>query len=345
MTLMALMSAGYVDEARAWRDWLLRSAAGAPEQLQTMYGLAGERQLNEWEVPWLPGYQGSTPVRIGNAAATQLQLDVYGELLDAFHQGQQHGLPRAPSAWGLQQRLVEQVERIWDQPDDSIWEVRGGPRQFTFSKVMAWVALDRSVRDAEQFGLPAPLAHWRELRDRMHAVICDRGFNKRRNAFTQSFGDPALDASLLLIPVVGFLPPHDPRVRGTVAAIERELLLDGFVLRYRTSTDVDGLPPGEGAFLPASFWLADNYILQGRDAEARALFERLLSVRNDVGLLSEEYDPRTKRQLGNFPQAFSHLALIGTAMDLHNTGPARRRAQGARAGHRSGAERSAPPGD
>jgi GH15 family glucan-1,4-alpha-glucosidase len=345
MTLMALMSAGYVDEARAWRDWLLRSAAGAPEQLQTMYGLAGERQLNEWEVPWLPGYEGSTPVRIGNAAATQLQLDVYGELLDAFHQGQEHGLPRALSAWGLQQRLVEQVERIWDQPDDSIWEVRGGPRQFTFSKVMAWVALDRSVRDAEQFGLPAPLAHWRELRDSMHAVICDRGFNKRRNAFTQSFGGRELDASLLLIPVVGFLPVHDPRMRGTVAAIERELLLDGFVLRYRTSTDVDGLPPGEGAFLPASFWLADNYILQGRDAEARALFERLLSVRNDVGLLSEEYDPRTKRQLGNFPQAFSHLALIGTAMNLHNTGPARRRAQGARAGHRSGAERGGPAGD
>jgi GH15 family glucan-1,4-alpha-glucosidase len=328
VTLMALMSAGYVDEARAWRDWLLRSAAGSPEQIQIMYGLAGERQLNEWEVPWLPGYEGSSPVRIGNAASNQLQIDVYGELLDALHQARKRGLAPAASGWALQRKLVEHLETIWDRPDEGIWEVRGGPRQFTFSKVMAWVALDRVLRDAEHFKLDAPMDRWRELRDRMHLTICEQGFNSSRNAFTESFGSSHLDASLLLIPIVGFLPAGDPRVRGTVGAIERELMTDGFY--HRTLSGVDGLPPGEGAFLACSFWLADNYALQNRDAEARTLFERLLSLGNDVGLLAEQYDVHGQRQIGNFPQACSHLALIGTALNLHKVGPAQRRGEGAR---------------
>jgi GH15 family glucan-1,4-alpha-glucosidase len=324
------MSAGYRDEARDWRDWLLRSVAGSPEQIQIMYGLSGERQLNEWEVPWLPGYRGSTPVRIGNAATNQLQLDIYGELIDALCQGRHDVLAPAPSGWALQQRLMEHLEQIWEQPDDGIREVRGRRRQFTFSKVMAWVAMDRTVRDAERFKLRAPIERWRQVRNRMHTTICSQGYNQSRNAFTQSFGSSELDASLLRLPIVGFLPADDPRVRGTVAAIERELMADGFVLRYRSTTDVDGLPPGEGAFLACSLWLADNYILQGRNAEARALFERLLTVRNDVGLLAEEYDPRARRQVGNFPQAFSHLALIGTALSLHDSGPVQRRGLGSR---------------
>jgi GH15 family glucan-1,4-alpha-glucosidase len=326
LTLLALMSAGYVEEAQAWRAWLQRSVAGSPGQIQIAYGLSGERNLTEWKVPWLPGYQGAAPVRVGNAAADQLQLDVYGELIDTVHCGRKHALAPAASAWAQQRTLVEHLEEIWEQPDDGIWEVRGGRRHFTYSKVMAWVALDRSVRDAERFKLEAPLDRWREVRDRIHKTICERGFDASRNTFTQSFGSSGLDASLLLMPVVGFLPPDDSRVRGTVAAIERELVSDGLVLRYRTETDVDGLPPGEGAFLPCSFWLADNYALQGRDAEASALFERLLSLRNDVGLLAEEYDPHAQRQVGNFPQAFSHLALIGTASNLHDVGPAQRRA-------------------
>ena len=317
-TLLALMSAGYLEEAQAWRAWLQRSVAGSPDQIQIVYGLSGERQLIEWQVPWLPGYQGADPVRIGNAAADQLQLDVFGELVDALYQARKHFLAPVASAWAQQQTLIQHLEDIWELPDYGIWEVRGGRRQFTFSKVMAWVALDRSVRDAERFKLEAPLARWRELRDRMHATICERGFDTTRNSFTQSFGSRELDASLLLMPVVGFLPPDDPRIRATVAAIERELMVDGFVLRYRSNTEVDGLPPGEGAFLPCSFWLADNYALQNRDAEARALFERLLSLGNDVGLLAEEYDPRARRQVGNFPQAFSHVALIGTALNLHH---------------------------
>ena len=325
LTLMAFMSAGYVEEAQAWRAWLQRSVAGSPNQIQIMYGLSGERQLIEWEVPWLPGYQGAAPVRIGNAAAGQLQLDVYGEMIDALYQSRQHVLSSVASAWAQQQKLIEHLERIWQQPDDGIWEVRGGRRHFTYSKIMAWVALDRTVRDAERFNLQAPMERWRQVRDQMHAMICEHGFDSSRNTFTQSFGGSELDASLLMIPIVGFLPPDDPRVLGTVAAIERELMVDGLVLRYRTTADVDGLPPGEGVFLPCSFWLVDNYALQNRDAEARALFERLLSLRNDVGLLSEEYDPQAKRQIGNFPQAFSHLALIGTALNLHDIGPAQRR--------------------
>jgi carbohydrate kinase (thermoresistant glucokinase family) len=329
-TLMALVSAGYRDEAEAWGQWLLRTVAGSPHQLQIMYGLSGERQLIEWEVPSLPGYQGAVPVRVGNAASAQLQLDVYGELIDAFYQGRTHSLAPIGSGWALQQKLVEHLEQIWEQPDDGIWEVRGGRRQFTFSKIMAWVALDRTVRDAERFEFQAPLESWRKVRDRMHATICELGFDRERNTFTQSFGSNELDASLLLIPLVGFLPADDPRVRGTVAAIERELMIDGLVLRYRTRAEIDGLPSGEGVFLPCSFWLANNYRLQHRDAEARALFERLLSLRNDVGLLAEEYDPQARRQLGNFPQAFSHLALIGTALSLHDVGPAQQRGQGAK---------------
>jgi GH15 family glucan-1,4-alpha-glucosidase len=329
-TLMALVSAGYRDEAQAWGQWLRRTVAGSPHQLQIMYGLSGERQLIEWEVPWLPGYQGAAPVRVGNAASAQLQLDVYGELIDAIYQGRALGVAPVGSGWALQQKLIEHLEQIWEQPDDGIWEVRGGRRHFTFSKIMAWVALDRTVRDAERFTFQAPLESWRKVRDHMHATICGLGFDSARNTFTQSFGSSELDASLLLIPLVGFLPADDPRVRGTIAAIERELMIDGLVLRYRTRADVDGLPPGEGVFLPCSFWLANNYKLQNRDAEAFALFERLLSLRNDVGLLAEEYDPHARRQLGNFPQAFSHLALIGTALSLHDVGPAQQRGQGAK---------------
>jgi carbohydrate kinase (thermoresistant glucokinase family) len=332
LTLMALASAGYREEARAWRAWLQRSVAGSPNQLQIMYGLSGERQLTEWEVPWLPGYQGAAPVRIGNAASEQLQLDVYGELMDAIYQARKDALAPVESAWAQQQTLIEHLEQIWEQPDDGIWEVRGGRRHFTFSKIMAWVALDRTVRDAERFKLHAPVDRWRRIRDHMHATICELGFDAGRNAFVQSFGSGELDASLLLMPVVGFLPPDDPRVRGTVAAIEQELMIDGLVLRYRTKAGIDGLPPGEGVFLPCSFWLADNYTLQNRDAEASALFERLLSLRNDVGLLAEEYDPQAQRQVGNFPQAFSHLALIGTALSLHDIGPAQQRGQGAKPG-------------
>ena len=329
-TLMALMSAGYREEAQAWREWLHRTVAGSPQQLQIMYGLSGERQLIEWEVPWLPGYHGATPVRIGNAASLQLQLDVYGEIADAIYHSRKDALAPVEAAWAQQQTMIEHLEQIWEHPDDGIWEVRGGRRHFTFSKIMAWVALDRTVRDVERFKLQAPVERWRQVRDRMHATVCELGFDTSRNTFTQSFGSSKLDASLLLMPVVGFLSPDDPRLRGTIAAIEQELMVDGLVLRYRTTTDVDGLPPGEGVFLPCSFWLADNYTLQNRDAEASALFERLLSLRNDVGLLSEEYDPHARRQVGNFPQAFSHLALIGTALSLHEVGPAQQRGQGAR---------------
>jgi GH15 family glucan-1,4-alpha-glucosidase len=332
LTLMALMSTGLYNEALAWRDWLLRSVAGSPAQIQIMYGLAGERQLAEWEVPWLPGYHGSTPVRIGNAAAEQLQLDVYGELIDALFQARKQ-FPKMQAGWALQLNLIEHLEKAWEEPDEGIWEVRGGRRHFTFSKVMAWVAFDRTLRDAERFRCDdSLLARWRAVRDRIHAEICRYGFDADRNTFTQSFGAPELDASLLLIPTLGFLPPGDPRLVGTLAAIERELVADGLVLRYPTEAGVDGLPPGEGAFLACSFWLADNYVLHDRDAEAEALFERLLSLRNDVGLLAEEYDPRKKRLLGNFPQAFSHLALINTALALHDVGPAQERGQGSKHG-------------
>ena len=323
LTLLSLMDAGYHEEAAAWRDWLLRAAAGSPSQLQIMYGLAGERRLLEWEVPWLSGYEGSKPVRVGNAAHDQLQIDVFGEVMDALHQARQSGLSANPEGWRLQTALVHYLEQIWERPDEGIWEVRGGPQHFTHSKVMAWVALDRSIKSAEMFGLEGPLDRWRALRARMHAEVCARGFDAELGSFVQSYGSRQLDASLLLIPIVGFLPPDDARVRGTVAAIESRLMTDGLVYRYDTAETRDGLPPGEGAFLACSFWLADNLVLLGRRKDARELFERLLDLRNDVGLLAEEYDPVAKRQLGNFPQAFSHVGVIDTALNLRERGTAR----------------------
>jgi GH15 family glucan-1,4-alpha-glucosidase len=328
-TLYALLEAGFLSEAKAWRRWLLRAVAGSPDDLQIMYGIAGERRLVEYEIPWLSGYQKSAPVRIGNAAAGQVQLDVYGEVLDALYVARRAGLAENDAGWGLECALIEHLETIWDQPDDGIWEVRGGRKHFTHSKVMAWVAFDRAVRSSEEFGLAAPLGHWREIRDRIHRRVCDDGFDVKQNSFVQSFGVNALDASLLLIPVVGFLPASDARIRGTLAAIEQNLVRDGFVMRYHTTSGADGLPPGEGAFLACSFWLADNYVLQGRIDEARLLFAKLLSLQNDVGLLAEEYDPLSKSQLGNFPQAFSHLALINTARNLIGTGgPVHQRSSG-----------------
>jgi GH15 family glucan-1,4-alpha-glucosidase len=316
-TLYALIGAGFLDEAKAWHEWLLRAVAGSADDLQIVYGVAGERRLAEYEIPWLPGYEGSTPVRIGNGAVNQLQLDVYGEVLDAFYVARRAGLSTSDATWAMECGLIAHLETIWREPDEGIWEVRGGPRHFTHSKVMAWVAFDRAVRSVEEFGLEGPVERWREIRDSIHQEVCERGFDPQLNSFVQSFGEAKLDASLLLIPIVGFLPPDDPRVAGTVAAVERRLLHDGFVLRYDTGTAVDGLPPGEGAFLACSFWLVDNYVLLGRHDEACALFERLLALRNDVGLLAEQYDPHSKRQLGNFPQAFSHLALINSAHSLN----------------------------
>jgi GH15 family glucan-1,4-alpha-glucosidase len=327
ITLYALMNSGFIEEAGAWRQWLLRAVAGAPEQMQIMYGVAGERRLTEYEVPWLGGYEGAAPVRIGNAASGQLQLDVYGEVLDALYQARRMGLAPSEAGWQLERTLVEHLEKTWDQPDEGIWEVRGGRRHFTHSKVMVWVAFDRAIRTVEEFGLDGPVERWRALRERIHGEVCRRGFDPGLNSFVQSYGAKVLDASLLLVPQVGFLPAGDPRVRGTVAAVERHLLRDGFVARYDPADAADGLPGGEGAFLACSFWLADNYVLQDRRDDARALFERLLSLRNDVGLLAEEYDPRARRQVGNFPQAFSHVALVNTAHNLTRAyGPAQHRA-------------------
>jgi GH15 family glucan-1,4-alpha-glucosidase len=316
-TLYALIGAGFLDEAKGWHEWLLRAVAGAPDNLQIVYGVAGERRLGEYEIPWLAGYQGATPVRIGNGAVNQLQLDVYGEVLDAFYVARRAGLSTSEATWSLECALILHLEKIWREPDEGIWEVRGGPRHFTHSKVMAWVAFDRAVRSIEEFGLDGPLERWREVRSLIHQDVCEHGYDPKQNSFVQSFGDSRMDASLLLIPIVGFLPPDDPRVRCTVAAVERNLLRDGLVMRYDTGSAVDGLPPGEGAFLACSFWLVDNYALLGRYDEACALFERLLALRNDVGLLAEEYDPHSRRQLGNFPQAFSHLALINSAHSLN----------------------------
>jgi GH15 family glucan-1,4-alpha-glucosidase len=325
LSLIALMGAGYQDEARAWRDWLHRSLAGTPDDLQIMYGLAGERRLTEWEVPWLPGYGGAKPVRVGNAASGQLQLDVWGEMSDALHIARLGGLVPEPSGWDVQCKALSHLEEIWRQPDDGIWEVRGGRQHFTHSKVMAWVAFDRALKDAEAYKLEGPLERWRDTRARIHDTVCVQGFNAAKGSFMQSFGSSELDATLLLIPQTGFLPIEDPRVAGTIAAVERELMVDGFVLRYRSDEMADGLPPGEGIFLPCSFWLADCYQRQGRYEEAQALLDRLLALRNDLGLLSEEYDTRGKRQLGNFPQAFSHLALVQTVLGLHEDQPLRER--------------------
>jgi GH15 family glucan-1,4-alpha-glucosidase len=326
-TLLALMHAGYREEAQAWGAWLRRSVAGTPSQVQTLYGLAGERWLLEWDVPWLGGYDGAKPVRVGNAASAQLQVDVYGELMDALYQEMDLGLTRPGPSWEIQRQLVTHLADVWSEPDESIWEVRGGPQHFTFSKMMAWVAVDRAIRGAEKFKLPGRLENWRKLRQQIHDSVCQNGFSTTKNSFVQYYGGDALDASLLLMPLVGFLPPEDPRIKGTVAAIQKELSIDGLIMRYLTHESVDGLPAGEGVFLACSFWMVDNLVLQGRRDEACALFDRLLTLTNDVGLLAEEYDPRQRRQLGNFPQAFSHLALINSALNLTNHGPARTRGE------------------
>ncbi len=324
-TLYALIQNGYTEEAQAWRDWLLRVVAGSPEQINLMYAVDGNRRLPEIELGWLPGYENSSPVRIGNAAYQQFQLDVFGEVMDAMHEAHRAGIEPEPAAWNLQRALMDFLEDHWREPDDGIWEVRGPKRHFTHSKMMAWVAFDRAVRAIDDFGLEGPREKWVRLRDEIHREVCERGYRPDRGAFTQYYDSEKLDASLLMMPLVGFLPIDDPRVRGTIEAIERELSVDGFVRRYSPDRceDVDGLPPGEGTFLPCSFWLADALHMMGRKKDARRLFERLLSLRNDLGLLSEEYDPRANRLLGNFPQAFTHVALINTARNLSGSdGPA-----------------------
>ncbi|MFN8592545.1 MAG: glycoside hydrolase family 15 protein [Thermomicrobiales bacterium] len=316
LTLMAMLKGGYRDEAASWREWLLRAVAGDPSAVQIMYGVAGERRLPESVLPWLPGFADSSPVRVGNAACVQLQLDVYGELLNATYHWLQSGIPTSESAWALVTHQLGWLEQGWRQPDHGIWEVRGGARHFTHSKIMAWVAFDRAVRICEEFAQAGPVARWRALRDEIAAEVLTHGWSVRKQSFTQSYGSDELDASLLLIPIVGFLPARDPRVVSTVTAIRRELEVGGLLLRYRTRSGVDGLPEGEGVFLPCSFWLVEVLARQGEYDEARALFDRLLALRNDVGLLAEEYDPRAKQLLGNFPQAFTHLALIEAALAL-----------------------------
>jgi GH15 family glucan-1,4-alpha-glucosidase len=326
-TLYALLSSGYVEEAKAWREWLLRSAAGRPTELQIMYGIAGERRLTELELPWLAGYENSRPVRIGNSAHSQLQLDVYGELMDTMHVARKFHLENSDDAWRFQKTLMDYLETDWHKEDEGIWEVRGPRRDFTHSKVMAWVAFDRAVKSVEMYGLDGPVAKWRRLRDLVHADVCQNGFDPQRNAFVQYYGGDTLDAALLMMAPVGFLPCDDPRIVGTVEAIMRELTTDGLVARYQTRPGIDGLPPGEGAFLACSFWLVDNLVMMQRFDEAKSLFERLLSLRNDLGLLAEEYDPAARRHLGNFPQAFSHVALVNSAHNLMRVrGPAKSRA-------------------
>jgi GH15 family glucan-1,4-alpha-glucosidase len=322
MTLQALLYAGCTDEAKAWREWLLRAVAGDPRDMQIMYGLAGERRLEEYELPWLPGYAGSTPVRVGNQASGQFQLDVYGELLDALHLDRTSGLSTGRSAWAMQLGVLDQLEHRWQEPDQSLWEMRGDPRHFVHSKVMAWVGLDRAVQAVESFGMKGPVDRWRASRDAIHAEVCEHGYDADRGTFTQSYGSTGLDAATLLIPQVGFLPPTDERVVGTVDTIARELMHEGFVLRYDTAVAGDGLTGSEGAFLACTLWLADDLHLIGREDEARETFERVLDLRNDVGLLSEEYDPVARRQLGNTPQAFSHVPLVNTARALSRHGNA-----------------------
>ncbi len=316
LTLLALVSGGYTEEAGQWRDWLLRAAMGSPDQVQIMYGLSGERSLHEHELEWLPGYEGSAPVRVGNAAHAQMQLDVYGEVMDALHQASVAGLATSDDAWSLQRKFTAHIGKIWREPDAGIWEVRGKPQHFTHSKVMAWVAVDRAIRSAEQFGLRAPLEDWRALRDEIHVDVCERAFSKKAGCFAQAYDSDLPDASTLIIPLVGFLPPDDPRVIATIRCVEQHLCVNGFVLRYNSRDTDDGLPEGEGAFLACSFWLADCYVLMGRRDDAEKLFNRLVSLCNDVGLLSEEYDPALGRLCGNFPQGFSHLALLSTAFNL-----------------------------
>jgi GH15 family glucan-1,4-alpha-glucosidase len=326
-TLYSLLMAGYDAEAEAWREWLLRAVAGDPRDLRIMYGIGGERRFPELQLEWLPGYEASLPVRVGNDASRQFQLDVYGEVLDLLHQASREGLPHEAAAWDMELRIMDVLESAWREPDEGIWEVRGGRQHFVHSKVMAWVGVDRAIRDVELFGFDGPIDRWRALRDEIHAEVCREGFDDDLGSFTQSYGSGSLDAALLMMPLVGFLPATDPRVAGTIEAIQARLMSGGFVRRYDTGTGVDGLPGGEGAFVPCTCWLADCLAMQGRDTEARELFERVLSVRNDVGLLSEEYDTVRGRLVGNFPQAFSHVSVIGTARNLSRgeVGPAERR--------------------
>ena len=315
-TLYSLANAGYLDEAEAWRGWLQRAVAGTPGTLQIMYAIDGSRRLPEFELPWLAGYEGSRPVRVGNAAYEQFQLDVFGELAGTMYECRRLGLEPDESGWAVGKALYDSLATLWREPDDGIWEVRGPRRHYTHSKVMAWVAFDRAVRSVEEYHLDGPVDRWREARDEIHAEVCREGYNADRGAFVQYYGSDKLDASLLMMAIVGFLPASDPRVISTVEAIQRELMVDGFVRRYASTEDSDGLPPGEGTFLPCSFWMVDNLKLMGRDDEARLLFERLIGLANDVGLLSEEYDTGRKRLVGNFPQAFSHVALVNSAFNL-----------------------------
>ncbi|XAS66902.1 glycoside hydrolase family 15 protein [Micrococcaceae bacterium Sec5.7] len=317
LTLQALLAAGYTAEAAAWRDWLLRAVAGDPADLQIMYGIHGERRLPEMELPWLAGYENSAPVRIGNGAAEQLQLDVWGEVLDGLSLTRNSLLKHTDEAWDVQVALMQHLEGIWNQPDNGLWEMRGPRRHFTHSKVMAWVAADRMVKGVRDFGLPGPAERWEALRDTIHKDVMGNGFDAGRNTFVQSYGRPELDASLLLIPRVGFLPPDDPRVVGTIDAILNELTEDGFVLRYRPEESDDGLPGDEGVFLACSFWMVEALLGAGRRRESTELFERLLALRNDLGLLSEEWGVKSGRHLGNTPQAFSHFALVTSALELH----------------------------
>jgi GH15 family glucan-1,4-alpha-glucosidase len=328
ITLLAFMSLGYHEEARAWRDWLIRAVAGSPNQIQILYGVGGERWLPELALPWLPGYEKSAPVRIGNAASQQLQIDVFGELADAMFQALKAGMKPSERGRSLRQVVLDYLANAWREPDEGIWEIRGARQHFVHSKVMAWVAFDRPASELESQEISDAGKHWREMADIIHAEVCKRGFDSELGSFVQAYGSKRLDASLLLLPLVGFLPATDPRIQGTLRAIEAKLLLnDEFVLRYETEGAVDGLPPGEGAFFACSFWLVDNYVLQGRYDEARRLFERLLSRRNDVGLLAEEFDPLSGRMLGNFPQAYSHVGVINSALNLsRHEGPAKERA-------------------
>jgi GH15 family glucan-1,4-alpha-glucosidase len=327
-TLLALMNGGYYDEAKAWHDWLLRAVAGSPDQVQVLYGVHGERNLMEWEVPWLAGYENSKPVRIGNAASEQMQLDVYGELADAFLHASLGGIRSIDHDVGLQTALIEHLETVWEQPDRGIWEVRGDPQHFTHSKVMAWVAFDRVIKLLEKSVTADLITRWSQIRDQIHRDVCEKGYNADLGSFTQAYGSTQLDASLLLIPQVGFLPYEDPRIRGTIEAVEKHLMADGFVLRYRTDQTEDGLPPGEGAFLACSFWMVTALKMIGRVDDARKLFERLLSLCNDVGLLAEEYAPKTQRHMGNFPQALSHIALINAGFEFNRlSSPGEQRAQ------------------
>jgi GH15 family glucan-1,4-alpha-glucosidase len=316
LSLLALMNAGYYEEAGAWRDWLLRAVAGDPAQAQIMYSITGERRLTEWEIDWLPGYEGAKPVRIGNGAHGQIQIDVYGEVMDALYQAQRGGLASSADAWALQQALLNHLAEIWRQPDRGIWESRGPERHFTFSKIMAWVAFDRGARIAKEFGLQGPVERWSEIAHEIHTEVCNKGYDPALGSFVQSYGSKWLDGSLLLIPTTGFLPPDDPRIAGTVRAIEGRLLSKGFVMRHDPAEIETGLAHGEGAFLACSFWLADALVLLGREDEGKKLFDRLLNLRNDVGLLSEQYDVTADRLVGNFPQAFSHIALINSTHNL-----------------------------